>query len=174
MKQSQVITALTLCLLLAQTTCVRLEKIQTARISSAGLNPYRGAVKDLLQKQVGEYKLVNTSGLEEMAQEVNNPFDVVGAIYNSPGNQAIQHMVSSFRSAAEANRELDEALKRYKDSHVTVGIEDVQDENGQVSGRRIVVNDLNAEALNWTNGSLYCTAVAYTGHATAFAKRLPY
>lgn len=174
MKQSQVIATLILSLFLCQTSCQKSGQTHGGRLTSATLNPYRGAVKDLVQKQVGDYKLISTSSFQEMAEEVTNPSDAVGAIYNSSTNQNLQHMLTSFESPAEANKELDEALKRYKDAHVSFRLEDVRDGDGKISGRRIIVNDLNTEAMNWTNGSLYCTAVSYTGNASAFSKNLPY
>ena len=103
-----------------------------------------------------------------------NPSDGVGAIYNSSNNHTVQHLLASFPSAAEANKELDGALKRYQDAHMNVRIEEVKDANGQTMGRRVVVNDAKTEAMNWTNGSLYCTAVAYSGYSSDFVRNLPY
>ena len=144
------------------------------KLSSSQLNPYRGAVKDILPKQVGDYSLVQTSSLKEIETDLVNPADGVGAIYNSSNNHTVQHLLASFHSAAEANRELDAALKRYQVAHVNVRVEDLKDQSGQVVGKKLIVNDGKAEALNWTNGSLYCTAVSYTGYSTDFAKNLPY
>jgi hypothetical protein len=174
MKQPQIIAILILSLFLCQTSCQRSGQHPGRRLPSAALNPYRGAVKELVQKQVGDYRLISISNFQEMAEEVKKASDAVGAIYNSSTNQPLQHMVTSFASPAEANKELDEALKRYKDAHVSFRLEDVRDGDGKISGRKIIVNDLNTEAMNWTNGSLYCTAVSYTGNSSAFSKDLPY
>jgi len=144
------------------------------KLSSSELNPYRGAVKDILPQSAGDYSLVHTSSLQEIEHDLVNPTDGVGAIYNSSNNHTVQHLLANFRSAAEANRELDAALKRYQDSHVNVRVEDVKDSIGQTVGKKLTVNDGKTEALNWTNGSLYCTAVSYTGYSTEFAKNLPY
>jgi hypothetical protein len=174
MTKSHIITALTFCLLLGQISCARSGGAHAGKLSITALTPYRGAVKDLLKNEVGDYSLVRTVDFAEIAEEVNNPTDAVGAIYNSPSQHRVQHMITSFPSAKEADRELDKALNRYEDAHVTLRIEQLRDHDGQVTGRRIVVNDLNTEAMNWTNGSLYCTAVSYTGLASTFAKDLPY
>jgi hypothetical protein len=52
--------------------------------------------------------------------------------------------------------------------------EEVKDPQGQIVGRRLVINDGQTEAMNWTDGSLYCTAVSYTGYSSEFVKNLPY
>ena len=147
---------------------------QAGKIPSAQLNPYRGAVKEILPQRVGDYSLVQSSPLNEIEQELVGPSDGVGAIYNTSNNHTVQHLLASFSSAAGANKELDDALKRYQDAHMNVQIEDVKDKDGQKVGRRLIVKDGKTEALNWTNGSLYCTAVSYTGYSLEFAKNLPY
>jgi hypothetical protein len=141
---------------------------------SSQLNPYRGAIKDILPKQVGDYALVQVSPLKEIEAELKNPTDGVGAIYNSSNNHTVQHLLASFASAAEANQELDAALKRYQEAHMKVQVQAVKDTSGQDVGRRLIVNDGKTEAMNWTNGSLYCTVVAYTGYSSEFVKDLPY
>jgi len=57
---------------------------------------------------------------------------------------------------------------------MNVRVEEVKDTSGQTVGRRIIVNDPTTEAMNWTNGSLYCTTVAYTGYSSDFVRNLPY
>jgi hypothetical protein len=139
------------------------------------LNPYRGAVKDLLPQQVGEYKLVNSSALKDIEVELSSkPLDGLGAIYNTSSGHTVQHLLVNFPSSVEANKELDAAIKRYNDAHKPIRIEDIKDAAGQLAGRRVIVNDGETEALNWTNGSLYCTAVSYTGFSSEFARGLPY
>jgi hypothetical protein len=175
MKEYQILLALMLVLSVCQTSCLKSTQASNRRLSKAAVDPYRGAVKDLLQDRVGDFRLVHTADPDEMKDEVKNSADVVGAIYNSSTtNKTLQHMLISFASATEANKELDEALQRYKDAHVSFRLEDVKDGDGQVTGRRIVVDDLNTEAMNWTNGSLYCTAVSYTGNSSTFSKNLNY
>lgn len=175
MKPTHVIPACLLFLLLTQVTCKKAGFLGfNAKIPSSQLNPYRGAVKDILPQQVGDYKLIQVSPLNEIDAELTNASDGAGAIYNSSNNHTVQHLLANFHSAAEANKELDAALKRYKDGHMNVRVEDVKDANGQTVGRRIVVNDPKTEAMNWTNGSLYCTTVAYTGYSSDFVKNLPY
>jgi hypothetical protein len=174
MTQSRLITVLTFFLLVGQLSCLATGERQAARPSVATLNPYRGTVKNLLQTKVGDYELLRTARFDEIAEEVNNPTDIVGAIYSAPNQQNVQHMLAIFPSMRDANNELDKALDRYRDAHVSMRIEQLRDPYGNPSGRRIIVNDLNTEAMNWTNGSLYCTVVSYTGRATAFAKDLPY
>jgi hypothetical protein len=168
------VIGLSLAILLCQFTCRKKSTGKLAPYPSSRLNPYQGKVKDILPEQVGDYKLVNTQGLGEIEQELVNPADGVGAIYNSSNNHTVQHMLVSFHSAVEANKELDNALKRYQDAHMKLRIEDVKDSSGQINGRRVIVNNQDDEAMNWTNGSLYCTAVSYTGYASEFAKNLPY
>ena len=141
---------------------------------SSKLNPYRGAVKDILPQQVGDYKLVQVSPLSQIDAELTNPTDGAGAIYSSSNNHTVQHLVANFASAAEANKELDAALGRYNDAHMKVRLEDLVDASGKTIGRRIIVNDPSTEAMNWTNGSLYCTTVAYTGYSSDFVRNLPY
>ena len=147
---------------------------QAGKIPRAQLNPYRGAVKDILPQKVGDYLLVQSSPLKEIEQELVGPTDGVGAIYNSSNNHTVQHLLASFPSVAEANKELDGALKRYQDAHMNVRVEEVKDKDGQTVGKKLIVNDSKTEALNWTNGSLYCTVVSYTGYSSDFAKNLPY
>lgn len=144
------------------------------RYPSSQLNPYRGAIKDILPKQAGDYALVQVSPLKEIEAELKNPTDGAGAIYNSSNNHTVQHLLASFASAAEANQELDAALKRYQEAHMNVQVQAVKDASGQDVGRRLIVNDGKTEAMNWTNGSLYCTVVAYTGYSSEFVKDLPY
>jgi hypothetical protein len=149
-------------------------KSRSGRLSAAELNPYRGPVKDILPHQVGDYALVQASSLKEIEQDLVNPRDGVGAIYNSSHSHTVQHLLVSFNSAAEANKELDAAMKRYQDGHINFRSEEVKDPQGQVVGRKLIINDGKTEAMNWTNGSLYCTAVSYTGYSSEFAKNLPY
>jgi hypothetical protein len=144
------------------------------KLPGSKLNPYEGAVKDLLPQQVGDFMLVETSSLNELEQELRNPRDGVGAIYNSSKNHTVQHLLVAFKTAAEANQELDAALRRYQKAQVNVRVEDVKDAANQTVGRRLIVNDRSTEAFNWTNGSLYCTAVSYTGYSSEFVKDLPY
>jgi len=147
---------------------------QAGKLPSAQLNPYRGAVKDILPQKAGDYSLVQASPLSEIEQELVGPTDGVGAIYNSSNNHTVQHLLATFRTAAEANKELDDALKRYQDAHMNVQLQELKDANGQTIGRKLIVNDGKTEALNWTDGSLYCTVVSYTGYSSDFAKNLPY
>ena len=162
-------------LLLGQITCRKSGLFGFhAKLPSSQLNPYRGAVKDILPDQVGDYKLVQVSPLSEIDADLTNPADGAGAIYNSSNNHTVQHLLANFHSVAEANKELDAALKRYNDAHMNVRVEDVKDASGQTVGRRVIVNDPKTEAMNWTNGSLYCTTVAYTGYSSDFARNLPY
>ncbi len=147
---------------------------QAGRLPSAQLNPYRGAVRNILPEKSGDYSLVQAQPLNQIEQELVGPTDGVGAIYNSSNNHTVQHLLATFPTAAEANKELNDALKRYQDAHMNVKVEDVKDEAGQTVGRKLIVNDGKTEALNWTNGSLYCTVVSYTGYSTDFAKNLPY
>ncbi len=147
---------------------------QAGKLPTAQLNPYRGAVKDILPQKAGDYSLVQASPLNEIEQELVGPTDGVGAIYNSSNNHTVQHLLASFRSAAEANKELDDALKRYQEAHMNVQVQEIKDANGQTVGRKLIVNDGKTEALNWTDGSLYCTVVSYTGYSSDFAKNLPY
>jgi len=147
---------------------------QAGKLPSAQLNPYRGAVKDILPQRSGDYSLVQSSPLKEIEQDLVGPSDGVGAIYNSSNNHTVQHLLASFPSAAEANKELDAALKRYQDAKMNVRVEEVKDKDGQTVGKKLIVNDGKTEALNWTNGSLYCTAVSYTGYSSEFTKNLPY
>jgi hypothetical protein len=175
MKQIHIIPACLVILLLSQLTCRKLGVLGfNPKLPSSQLSPYRGPVKDILPQQVGDFKLVQASPLNQIDQELVNPSDGVGAIYNSSNNHTVQHLLANFRSAAEANKELDAALKRYQDAHMTVRVDEVKDPNGQTVGRRIIVNDPTTEAMNWTNGSLYCTTVAYTGYSSDFVRNLPY
>ncbi len=175
MKRTHIISASLLFLLLCQITCRKSGIFGVnPKLPSSQLNPYRGAVKDILPDQVGDYKLVQVSPLNQIDADLTNPSDGAGAIYNSSNNHTVQHLLASFHSAAEANKELDADLKRYNDAHMNVRVEDVKDTSGQSVGRRIIVNDRTTEAMNWTNGSLYCTAVAYTGYSSDFVRNLPY
>jgi len=144
------------------------------KLAGVQFNPYLGAVKDILPQQVGDYRLVQSTPLNEIEQELVNPRDGVGAIYNSSKNHTVQHLLVSYQSAAEANKELDAAEKRYQDAHLNLRREEVKDEKGQSVGRKLVVNDGKTEAMNWTHGSLYCTAVSYTGYSSDFVRNLPY
>lgn len=141
---------------------------------SSKLNPYRGQIKDILPQQVGDYKLVNTQSLQETGVELQNPVDGAGGIYNAPGNHTVQHLLVNFASAQDANRELDNDLKRYQDGRQKPALEDIKDATGQKTGRKITVKDGNTEALSWTNGSLYVSVVSYTGYSSEFARDLPY
>jgi hypothetical protein len=143
-------------------------------IPSSKLNPYRGQIKDILPSQVGEYKLVNTQSLKETGVEMENPVDGAGGIYNTPSNHTVQHLLVNFPSAADANKELDNDLTRYGQGRVKPILEDLKDAAGQKIGRKITVRDGNTEALSWTNGSLYCSVVSYTGYSSEFAGNLPY
>jgi len=145
-----------------------------ARLSAHQVNPYQGAVKDILPQRVGDFMLVQSSSLNEIDEETMNARDGVGAIYNSSNNHTVQHLLVTYNSASEANKELDSAEKRYADAHIKFRTEEVKDLQGQTVGRRLVINDGRTEAMNWTNGSLYCTAVSYTGYSSEFVKNLPY
>jgi hypothetical protein len=145
-----------------------------ARLSAKQVNPYQGAVKDILPQRVGDFMLVQSSSLNEIDEESMNARDGVGAIYNSSNNHTVQHLLVTYNSASEANKELDSAEKRYADAHIKFRTEEVKDLQGQTVGRRLVINDGRTEAMNWTNGSLYCTAVSYTGYSSEFVKNLPY
>jgi hypothetical protein len=138
------------------------------------LNPYRGAIKDLLPTEVGEYRLVDRQSLAETGVELSNPVDGAGGIYNTPGHRTVQHLLVNFASAIDANKELDHDLKRYKSGNQQLALEEVKDVNGQVIGRRITVKNGDTEALSWTNGSLYCSVVSYVGYSSEFARNLPY
>jgi len=156
MKRTYIISACLLFLLLSQITCGKSGASGVnPKLPSSRLNPYRGAVKDILPEQVGDYKLIQVSPLNQIDAELTNPSDGAGAIYNSSNNHTVQHLLASFHSAAEANKELDAALKRYNDAHMNVRVEDVKDTSGQTVGRRIIFNDPTTEAMNWINGSLY-------------------
>ena len=144
------------------------------KLPSSRLNPYKGSVREILPHQVGDYKLVQVSSLNEIEQELVSPSDGVGAIYNSSNNHTVQHLLVSFPSAVEANKELDAALKRYHDADMDVQVVEVKNEGGQAVGRRLTINDGKTEAMNWTNGSLYCTAVSYSGYSSDFVRNLPY
>src|ERR1051325_18516 len=135
---------------------------------SSKLNPYRGQIKDILPPQVGEYKLVNVQGLKETGVEMANPVDGAGGIYNTPSNHTVQHLLVNFPSAEDANKELDNDLARYQKGRVKPILEDLKDAAGQKSGRKITVRDGDTEALSWTNGSLYCSVVSYTGYSSEF------
>jgi len=143
-------------------------------IPSSQLNPYRGQIKDLMPSQVGEYKLDNRQSLAETGVEMTNTVDGAGGIYNTPSNHTVQHLLVNFASAADANKELDNDLKRYQQGRQNPILEDVKDAAGQKSGRKITVKDGKTEALSWTNGSLFCSVVSYTGYSSEFAGNLPY
>ena len=167
------VTAFAIGLLFPQLGC----KSRNTRVGpypSSQRNPYRGQIKDLMLDQVGEYRLVTRQSLAETGVELKNTVDGAGGIYNAPNNHTVQHLLVNFASAADANKELDNDLKRYQDGHMKPLLEELKDPGGQVTGRKITVHNGNDEALSWTNGSLYCSVVSYTGYATEFAKNLPY
>jgi len=172
MERSLVIIACALLLLTVDISCRH--SSATGRLSAKQVNPYQGAVKDILPQETGDFTLVQATPLNQIEQEMVTPKDGVGAIYNSSNNHTVQHLLVAFNSAAEAKKELDSAEKRYAEAHMKFRSEDVKDPQGQTVGRRLVVNDGNTEAMNWTNGSLYCTAVSYTGYSSDFVKNLPY
>jgi hypothetical protein len=159
---------------ICQTACQ--SRVANAKIPpypSSKLNPYRGQIKDILPQQVGEYKLVNVQGLKEAGVEMDNPVDGAGGIYNTPSNHTVQHLLVNFPSSEGANKELDNDLKLYE-GHQKPIVEDLKDAAGQKIGRKITVHDGKTEALSWTNGSLYCSVVSYTGYSSEFARNLPY
>lgn len=170
MERSLVIIACALLLLTIDISC----RHSGARLSANQVNPYKGAVKDILPKQTGDFMLLQSSPLNEIEQELVGPRDGVGAIYNSSNNHTVQHLLVAYNSAAEANNELNAAEKRYDEAHMKLRSEDVKDPQGQIVGRRLIVIDGKTEAMNWTDGSLYCTAVSYTGYSSDFVKNLPY
>ncbi len=172
MERSLIIIALALMLLTIDVSCRKTPA--TGRLSANQVNPYHGAVRDILPHQAGDFTLVKAQPLNQIEQELVSPRDGVGAIYNSSKNHTVQHLLVAFNSASEANKELDSAEKRCVDAHINFRTEDVKDPQGQTVGRRIVINDGKTEAMNWTNGSLYCTAVSYTGYSSEFVKNLPY
>ena len=172
MERSLVIIACALLLLTVDISCRH--SGATGRLSANQLNPYKGAVKDILPQRTGDFTLLQSSPLNEIEQELVGPRDGVGAIYNTSNNHTVQHLLVAFNSAAEANNELNSAEKRYAEAHMKLRSEDVKDPQGQTVGRRLIVNDGKTEAMNWTNGSLYCTAVSYTGYSSDFVKDLPY
>jgi hypothetical protein len=170
MERSLVIIACALMLITVDISCRK-----SRGLSAKQLNPYQGAVKDILPQQAGDFMLVQSSSLKEIEEDdVVNARDGVGAIYNSSKNHTVQHLLVTYNSAAEANKELDSAEKRYADAHMKFRTEEVKDPQGQTVGRRLVINDGQTEAMNWTDGSLYCTAVSYTGYSSEFVKNLPY
>ena len=177
---SNAVTTITLAIaagfFLGQTACQ--SRVANAKIPpypSSKLNPYRGQIKDILPPQVGEYKLVNVQGLKETGVEMDNPVDGAGGIYNTPSNHTVQHLLVNFPSSEGANKELDNDLQRYrKGGRQQPILEDLKDAAGQKIGRKITVHDGNTEALSWTNGSLYCSVVSYTGYSSEFARNLPY
>jgi hypothetical protein len=170
MERSLVIIACALMLITVDISCRK-----SRGLSAKQLNPYQGAVKDILPQQAGDFMLVQSSSLKEIEEDdVVNARDGVGAIYNSSKNHTVQHLLVTYNSAAEANKELDSAEKRYADAHMKFRTEEVKDPQGQIVGRRLVINDGQTEAMNWTDGSLYCTAVSYTGYSSEFVKNLPY
>jgi hypothetical protein len=172
MERSLVILALALIFVTAGISCRR---SGAERLSAGQVNPYRGAVRDILPQQSGDFMLVQASSLEQIEEDdIVNHRDGVGAIYNSSNNHTVQHLLVAFNSAGDAAKELDSAEKRYAEAHMKYRSEEVKDQQGQTVGRRLVVNDGKTEAMNWTDGSLYCTAVSYTGYSSEFAKNLPY
>lgn len=162
------------CVLMLITVDISCRKSGAGRLSANQVNPYHGALKDILPQQSGDFMLVQSSPLNQIEEELVNPRDGVGAIYSSSKNHTVQHLLVTYNSAAEANKELDSAEKRYADAHIKFRAEDVKDPQGQTVGRRLLVNDGKTEAMNWTDGSLYCTAVSYTGYSSEFVKNLPY
>ena len=172
MERSLVILACVLLLLTVDISCRH--SGATGRLTASQVNPYQGAVSNILPQQAGDYMLVQSSSLNQIEQELVNPRDGVGAIYNSSNNHTVQHLLVTFNSAAEAIKELDSAEKRYADAHMKFRSEEVKDPRGQTVGRRLVINDGKTEAMNWTNGSLYCTTVSYVGYSSDFVKNLPY
>ena len=163
------------CALMLITVSISCRKFGAAgRLSANQVNPYRGAVKDILPQQVGDFMLVKSSSLNEIEEESMNARDGLGAIYNSSNNHSVQHLLVAFNSAAEAKQELDAAEKRSIEGHLKYRMEDVKDPQGQTVGRRMIIKDGNTEAMNWTNGSLYCTTVSYAGYSSDFVKNLPY
>src|ERR1041384_3242523 len=125
------------CALMLITVSISCRKLGAARrLSATQVNPYQGAVKDILPQQVGDFTLVQSSSLKEIEEEAMNARDGVGAIYNSSQNHTVQHLLVTYNSAAEANKELDSAQRRYADAHVKFRTEDVKDPQGQTVGRR--------------------------------------
>lgn len=171
MERSLVIIACALLLLTVDISC---RHSGAGRLSANQVNPYKGAVKDILPRETGDFTLLQSSPLNEIEQELVGPRDGLGAIYNSSNNHTVQHLLVAFNSAADAAKELDAAEKRYLEAHMKLRSEVVKDPQGQTVGRRLIVNDGKTEAMNWTNGSLYCTAVSYTGYSSDFVKNLPY
>src|ERR1043166_854142 len=147
---------------------------EKGRLSANQVSPYQGRVQDILPQQVGDFSLVQSSRLNEIEQDLVNPRDGVGAIYNSSKNHTVQHLLVAFNSVGDANKEMDAAQKRYAEAHMNFRTEDVKDAQGQTVGRRLIIKDGDTEAMNWTDGSLYCTAVSYTGYSSEFVKGLPY
>jgi hypothetical protein len=172
MERSLVIIACALLLLTCDISCRH--SGATGRLSANQVNPYKGNVKDILPQETGDFTLLQSSPLKEIEQDLVGPRDGLGAIYNSSNNHTVQHLLVAFNSAAEARKELDAAEKRYLEAHMKLRSEDVKDPQGQIVGRRLIVDDGKTEAMNWTNGSLYCTAVSYTGYSSDFVKNLPY
>jgi len=172
-KLTPMVLALASGILFSQIGC-RGGNARVAPYPSSKLNPYRGQIKEILPDQVGEYRLVSKQSLAETGAELSNPVDGAGAIYNTSSNHTVQHLLVNFASATDANKELDNDLKRYQAGRQKVVLEDVKDASGQVTGRKITVKDRDTEALSWTNGSLYCSVVSYTGFSSEFAKNLPY
>ncbi len=89
-----------------QTACRR-GNAKVAPYPISKLNPYRGAIKDLLPTEVGEYRLIDRQSLAETGVELSNPVDGAGGIYNTPVNHTVQHLLVNFASATDANKELD-------------------------------------------------------------------
>jgi len=97
MKRLHIIPACLLILLLSQATCRKLGAFGlNPKLPSNQLNPYRGAVKDILPPQVGDYKLVQVSPLNQIDADLTNPSDGAGAIYNSSNNHTVQHLLANF------------------------------------------------------------------------------
>jgi hypothetical protein len=154
--------------------CQSCKPVSKGKLPSSQLNPYRGQIKDILPSEVGDYKLVSTQSLKDTGVELENPVDGAGGIYNTSNNHTVQHLLVNFPSAEGANKELDNDLKLYQQGRQTPILEDVKDATGQKTGRKITVKDGKTEALSWTNGSLYCSVVSYTGYSSEFARNLPY
>jgi len=167
------VLALAAGMLFSQIGCRR-GNAKVAPYPSSKLNPYRGQIKDILPEQVGDYKLVNMQSLAETGAELTNAVDGAGGIYNAQDNHTVQHLLVNFASATDANKELDNDFKRYQKGRQKPTLEEVKDGSGQLTGRKITVRDGDTEALSWTNGSLYCSVVSYTGFSSEFAKNLPY
>ncbi|HEX3085356.1 MAG TPA: hypothetical protein VHP99_12570, partial [Pyrinomonadaceae bacterium] len=79
MERSLVIIACALMLITVDISCRK-----SGGLSAKQLNPYQGAVRDILPQQAGDFMLVQSSSLKEIEEDdVVNARDGVGAIYNS-------------------------------------------------------------------------------------------